>query len=268
MITSSRPLHVTAIGRVVPAQEPDWNAGISPGDKRRSPRIWQMASIAAARALEGQPQPRALLTATALGALDETRAFLQKVFVDGLGSPRNFIASVHNSMGGKLAQDHDIRGPNLTLCDGQNSLASAIVAADLLADEDFPALIVAVDENIQLLEDLLPFFSPQCRAHVQAGWNDAAVALLCTRQSEVSMGTVAAYGPVVAAAEDAQSVRDQFAASLPDSTRLLDLGDTCASFIHPALAVHDLLAGGKAGRAAVPSHAPTSGATAAVEVCI
>ena len=77
--------------------------------KRRDPRIWQMAYVATHRAIESSPlKPRSIVVATALGALDETKNFLDGVFSDGLGSPRNFIASVHNSMAGKIAQEFKI----------------------------------------------------------------------------------------------------------------------------------------------------------------
>lgn len=267
-MNATTPLHVLRTGVVVPSTEPDWNAGISPGDKRRSPRIWQMASVAVARALDGlNTAPRSLVSATALGALDETRLFLEKVFTEGLGSPRNFIASVHNSMAGKLALDHNIQGPNLTLCDGQNSLAAALVAADLLTPEDFPTVVVAVDESIPLLEDLLPYFAPQCRAGLRDGWEDAAVALVLSPQASDAQGTVSAVGPVPGGEDPAARI-EQLAATLGSDVQAMDLSETSSSFVQPAMSVCQLLTAGDGGRFAVPCHAPTTGAVAIIDVCV
>ena len=45
------------------------------------------------------------------------------------------------------------------MCEGQNSLASAIIAAGLLSDKYFPALVLAIDERIELLDRIHPFMS-------------------------------------------------------------------------------------------------------------
>jgi len=133
-------LSVQSASAVLPLQEPSWSDEVPASLKRRDPRIWQMAYVASLRVMTNLPvKPNAIMVATALGALDETKNFLDGVFTDGLGSPRNFIASVHNSMAGKLAQEFKVAGPNLTLCDGHNSLASAIGACALLQSGDFPA---------------------------------------------------------------------------------------------------------------------------------
>ena len=129
--------------------------------KRQDARIWQMAYAATAGIVttEDACHPRSVIVGTALGALDETRLFLDGVFIDGLGSPRNFIAAMYNSIAGKLALEFTICGPSLTICDSHNSFASALVAADLLADNDFPVLLCIVDERLPLLDDLQPHFS-------------------------------------------------------------------------------------------------------------
>ena len=129
---------ILAAACVEPDADPSWSASLPAAIKRRDPRIWQMAYAAAHRVVSnGTAVPASIVCATALGALDETRNYLDGVFKDGFGSPRHFIASVHNSMAGKLALEFKIAGPNLTVCEGQNSFASALAAASLLSPEDY-----------------------------------------------------------------------------------------------------------------------------------
>jgi hypothetical protein len=149
---------------------------------RRDPRIWQIAFAAAIQAINSSVvKPRSIICATALGALDETAGFLDGVFKDGFGSPRHFIASVHNSMAGRIALELKIDGPNLTICDGQNSFASAIVSAGLIQDADFPALILCVDENTNLLNTVVPHLSSLCREYLSQDCPEASVAFIIDR---------------------------------------------------------------------------------------
>lgn len=269
MTAASEYLWVTAAAAVTPSDEPQWDAGISPAEKRRSPRIWRMASVAAQRVLDANgASPRSLIVATALGALDETREFLARVYTEGLGSPRNFIASVHNSMGGKLAQQFGIDGPNLTICDGQCSMASAIASADLLNDEDFPVLLIAVDESVQMLEELLPYFPPQCRHFLQPGWKDGAVALLCCRKQDGARAKIRALGPTPVDAEDAEATVTRLCAELDGITRAVPIEESSTDFIRPAAVVEEHLNRAQPGRYAIPSYSPTAGVVAVIDLCI
>ncbi|MBD3243658.1 MAG: hypothetical protein GF331_23915 [Chitinivibrionales bacterium] len=269
MTVPSDYLSILAAAAVTPSDEPEWDAAIPAGEKRRSPRIWRMASVAAQRALDaGTVTPRSLVVATALGALDETREFLARVYTEGLGSPRNFIASVHNSMGGKLAQQFGIDGPNLTICDGQCSTASAIVAADLLDTSDFPVLLIAVDESVRMLEELLPFFPPQCRQFLTPGWKDGAVALLCGREGDEGRARIRALGPTPAAEEAVDETVAQLCAGLDNLTKTIPTEESSADFVRPAALVEQCVRQAQPGRYAIPSYSPTAGAVAVIDLCI
>jgi hypothetical protein len=260
-------LRVIASGNVQPHADPAWDALVSPADKRRSPRIWQLASTAAARALTGtELRPRALVSATALGALDETRLFLDRLFSENLGSPRNFVASVHNSMAGKLALDLGIQGPNLTLCDSHNSLAAAVAAAQLLDEADLPVLIVAVDENTALIEQLTPYFSAECQAVLARGWKDGAVAFLCDRGE--GGPRIDSLGPAPKGEASAQQACALLAAPITaQGAQLLQLAETCTSFLQPALVAEQLLREKRSCRYAIPSYAPTCETVAVLDLC-
>jgi hypothetical protein len=263
-------LSVQSASAVLPLQEPSWSDEVPASLKRRDPRIWQMAYVASLRVMTNLPvKPNAIMVATALGALDETKNFLDGVFTDGLGSPRNFIASVHNSMAGKLAQEFKVAGPNLTLCDGHNSLASAIGACALLQSGDFPALVVAVDENIELLDRLIPHLSPGCKQALGNNKQEGAVAFMLHNKNGNQGPRIRSVGPLFIGDKgpdaacstllQSQDPSDQTSVSLPSKT--------AGSFLSVSVAVHDVFRGSIAGRYALCSFSPSSKAIAIVEVC-
>ena len=145
-------LHICSIAAVLPSDE-NWKEGLPASLKRRTPLIWQLSYQAASKAMaQSTLAPEAVICATALGALDETVVFLDKVLDTGFGAPRQFIASVHNSMAGVLAKELTITGANITLCDSNSSLSSALLTATALTEQTF--LIIAVDEQIELFNQI------------------------------------------------------------------------------------------------------------------
>jgi hypothetical protein len=266
----TKPFSVQAFAAVIPNRDASWASEIPASLKRRNPRIWQMAYIAVARLLKntGQP-PRSMAVGTALGALDETKGFLDGIFKDGLGSPINFIASVHNSMAGKLALEFKVDGPNLTLCDGQNSFASAVASCALFPNSAFPCCVVAVDEHIPLLSELVLHCSPECKAFLADDGEEAAIALLLDRQPLPNRPSLRAVGPVALGCKKADLLAlelvSRFDSADSSSPTVVSL-ENCRSFISTPLQVFDRLAAGVAGRFIVPSFSPSSKACSAVEV--
>jgi Beta-ketoacyl synthase, N-terminal domain len=263
------PLYISGFGSAIPSADPAWQAQIPANLKRRNPRIWQMAYVAAARLLASiGDKPRSCIAGTALGALDETRNFLDGIFKDGFGSPTSFIASVHNSMAGKLALDFAIDGPNLTVCDGQNSFASAIASSALLPKEAFPCLVIAVDECIPLLRDLVPHLSPECRKGLSTVSEEGAVALLLSKTPVPGAGAVRAVMPSPLDDCTPQKFADSLVESFGRGEAMVSLLDSCTSFLSAALQVHAALVSGRPGKHIVLSYSPSSMACAAVEVVL
>lgn len=254
----------------MPSRDPSWTDELPPPMKRRDARIWHLAYVASKRAMEkAKPAPRSIICGTALGALDETCKYLDGVFADGFGSPRHFIASVHNSMAGKLALEFKINGPNLTVCDGQNSFASAAAAVSLLNPDDFPALLVAVDENIELLGRLLPHLSAPCRQYLREGWTEAAVAFILAAPAEKSPPCLTAAGPAPCnGGEPQRCIRERMLATGLDAQAMMPIEATSGSFIQPAITAYELLAQQSRGDHVIGSYSPSSGAAAFVCVCI
>jgi Beta-ketoacyl synthase, N-terminal domain len=269
MMTS---LSIIAAQAVIPARDKDWSAEIPAHLRRRDPRIWHMAYVAAARALRApdlrRRRPQAVVVGTALGALDETRNFLDGIFKDGFGSPRHFIASVHNSMAGKLALEFSIDGPNLTFCDGQNSLSSAISACGTIFRSDqFPALVVCVDEDIPLLGDIVPRLSKTCGDFLSNHHEEGAVALLLDKDKNDGSPRVRASGCVFIGDQDALDLAASlFQTTSPDATVVLPAENR--SFFAPALRVYDCVCDAAPGRTVIGSFSPSSRACAAIEITL
>lgn len=265
-----KPLHILKTSITRPAQNQNWNAGVPKMMRSRAPRIWCMAYAAVNKLLtDCDTPPKSIVTATALGALDETKSFLDGVFKDGFGSPRNFIASVHNSMAGKLALDFKINGPNLTVCDGQNSFASALVTASLLTEHDFPVCIVAIDERIALLDTIVPHLSEECRQYLNAEWEEAAVAFLLDNTPDIKKPCISALGPQATRSEDpAQKCADMAASFYEEHTPVPPLIETSDSFVKPAIITHELIAHSQEGTHVIGSYSPSAQAAAVVNVCV
>jgi hypothetical protein len=263
-----RSLFVTSHAVNAPGRNPSWADVVPPAMKRRDARIWKMAYAAARGALNGtrDRQLKSIVVGTALGALEETRLFLDGVFTDGLGSPRSFIASVHNSMAGKLALEFKISGPNLTVCDSHNSFASALVAVDLLTDDDFPALLCIVDERISLLDELRPHLSPRCLPYLAEEWEEAAVAFVIDRRAAGGCCAVRACGPVPTDRRDPESIcRELVEKHIPGFRGSFTFNESSTSFVRPAVAAAEAIRQGISHHV-IGSFSPTSGAAAIVEL--
>ena len=254
---------------VSPAAQANWAESVPPAMKRRDPRIWQMAYAAAKRVIDlcpSAPPPRSIVVGTALGALEETRLFLDGVYTDGLGSPRSFIASVHNSMAGKLALEFKIGGPNLTLCDSHNSFASAIIAADLLDDADFPVLLCIADERIALLDELRTHLSRRCQPYLSDHWEEGAAAFLLSAAPAAGETAVRAFGPFPAERHDPDAVcRELMEKAGCDASLEIHVAEHSTSFIQPAISAVKMLERGAAS-GVIGSYSPTTGAVAVVEL--
>lgn len=247
---------------VLPSITPDWNACIPAAMKRRDPRIWHVVYSAAHKVInETGIKPVSIIAGTALGALDETKNFLDTVFDTGFGNPRHFIASVHNSMAGKIALEFQIKGPNLTVCDGQNSLASAIASLDTLDASDFPVLVLLIDEHIPLLDTLHPHFSSLCKEHLEKDWVDGAFAMIVDCDSAKYGKKIRAFGPV-----PVETSRDETIGSLVTTNNVTpNVVTKSSSYIDPGVAVHGIISG-QDGSVTVASYAPASDSAAIVEV--
>ena len=250
--------------------ESDWENEIPKRMRARNPRIWCMAYAAVDRVLKDtDTKPMSLITATALGALDETINYLDGVFKDGFGSPRSFIASVHNSMAGKIAIDFNIKGTNLTICDGQNSLASAVQTASLLSEDDYPALLVVIDEKIELFDNIIPYLSDGCKKYLNTEWEEAAVAFLLDPSIEKRKPYITAAGPSPVHHQTPEEKCSEMITTFNESTAsLLPLAETSDSFLKPAIKTYEIINSQEKGNFAVGSFSPSAQAAAVVYICV
>lgn len=262
-------LNIIKASIVRPQLEPDWESDIPKMMRSRTPRIWRMVHAAVDKLLKGvDNKPKALIAATALGALDETINYLDGVYKDGFGSPRSFIASVHNSMAGKIAIDFKINGPNITVCDGQNSFASAIQTAALLNESYNPVLLVIVDEKIELLNNILPHLSDNCKAYLDPEWEEAAVAFLLDASSENREPYISATGPQLVRSHSPEEKCAEMVNAINNNIPLLPLSETSDSFLKPAIKTHEIINNSEKGTYAIGSFSPSAQAAAVVSLCV
>jgi len=120
---------------------------------RRVPAVFQAAFLAAkdvfdpkgagSRATANQEKPTAIICISALGCLNETISFLDKFEETSFGSPKDFVFSVHNSLGGMLAKEFGITGTNITITD--TNIEKAIEIAEI--SDDKIILIIEFDDG-------------------------------------------------------------------------------------------------------------------------
>ncbi len=261
---------ILSASAVIPSSDGAWENDIHGAMKRRDPRLWHIAYVAAARAAAKSPrEPVSVAMATALGALDETKNFLDGIYADGFGSPRNFIASVHNSMAGKIAMELKIPGPNLTFCDGCNSFASAVAACELLRADDFPVLVVAADENIDLLDRLIPYLSLSCRSAWRTPTQEGAIAFVVDQDPNAAGWKIRSTGPLFIGDENADTACRKMIQTPEDAMPLtVILPSECqGSPIAAAALAHQLVTNNAAGSYAIGSFSPSSKSIALVTLC-
>jgi hypothetical protein len=118
---------------------------------RRVPVVYQAAFLAAKEILdknpakpEGNSSPPAIICVSALGCLNETISFVDKLDETSFGSPKDFVFSVHNSLGGILSKEFSITGANITLTD--TNFEKAIEIAEIL-DERIILIVEFDDKN-------------------------------------------------------------------------------------------------------------------------
>jgi hypothetical protein len=135
---------------------PEIKKSLPPSLARRVPVVYQLAYSAVKKTIESptldhSEKPQAIICVSALGCLNETISFLDKLDNDGLGSPKDFVFSTHNSLGGMLAKEFKITGTSFTICD--RSIDSATEVAEIINEKTI--LIVEFDDSNEFAKGIL-----------------------------------------------------------------------------------------------------------------
>lgn len=140
------------------AVDPDYALFLNPAQMRRMSRLMQMGLWTGKAALQhaGVQVPDAIITATALGANEDTEKFLRSYIGTGTtGSPTAFIQSTHNAVGGQLALALACTGYNMTYSQRAFSFESGLADAALwLTEHPGTVLCGAMDEVTTMVTDL------------------------------------------------------------------------------------------------------------------
>jgi hypothetical protein len=138
-------MYINGIGGIYPSSEinekgfhqaiePEYEREFTPNQLRRISRFIKMGMWAGLQAVKDAniQKPNAIITATALGANDDTESFLKSfVLNNNISSPTSFIQSTHNSISGQLALYFSCNGYNNTLTQREFSFESALIDASL-----------------------------------------------------------------------------------------------------------------------------------------
>lgn len=162
---------------------------------KRLPRITLALAVMADKDFGDEEQkPGAVFMGTGWGALSETYDFLARLTDTGeqFPSPTDFVGSVHNGPASQVAIMYGATGPNITTSGGDYSFEEALLAADLMYDEDpRPAMILGAEEGHAT-------FSPLLDASITPGsvLADGGAAFCVTRNADgaICRITIPFYG--------------------------------------------------------------------------
>lgn len=132
---------------------------------RRLKRLPRMTLALAAGALEnGGPdcrKPDSVYMGTGWGALSETHDFLKRLneSEEQFPSPTDFVGSVHNAPASQVAIMYGATGTNITTSGGDYSFEQALLAAELMYDDEQgnTAFVLGADEAH---DEFSPLFDP------------------------------------------------------------------------------------------------------------
>ena len=155
--------------------EPDYKSVIPNANmRRRMGRIVKMGVAACAGCLGKVPGrvPDAVLTASALGCLNDTEKFACEILdrEETMLNPTAFIFSTFNTLGGQIALLDSLKTYNSTYVNGASSFSDALLDALLLVSEGHHnVLVLAFDEIIPTSRAILERmgrFSPESEGAV------------------------------------------------------------------------------------------------------
>jgi 3-oxoacyl-[acyl-carrier-protein] synthase II len=134
------------------AREPDYAGIIPPMQLRRMSKAVRMGIGAAKACLDGAGMQRsdAIAVGTAMGCLQDTEVFLQKLVTqeERMLTPTAFIQSTHNTVAGQIALVTGCHGYNTTISQRGHSFEGAVMSAALYLAEhpEHSVLCGGVDE--------------------------------------------------------------------------------------------------------------------------
>ena len=145
---------------ILPAVLPDFRKAIPGMALRRMSKAVKMGVFAAKEALEEAQvvEPKAIITGTGQGCLQDTENFLKLVLNQKgeLLAPTSFIQSTHNTVGGQIALNLKCTFYNVTYSQNSGSFESALIDGGLQLKEQ-PEISVLVGGVDEISERITPF---------------------------------------------------------------------------------------------------------------
>lgn len=132
------------------AIEPEYDAVLPAGMRRRMSKIVRMGVFSGLSLLMAHRQVQAVIMATAQGGVDDSMHFLSQIeqFGEGTLTPTKFIQSTPNTLAGLLSEMAGIKGYNNTHVHEGLAFENAILDAKMYMDETQSAILLGAAEEI------------------------------------------------------------------------------------------------------------------------
>ena len=161
---------------------------VSPMESRRMGKLMKSSLLASLKALKaaGVNQPDAIITATAMGCLENSEQLLRQLTDEGetMLKPTLFMQSTHNTISSNIAIHLGCHGYNITYTQDTDSLSWAIRDAEQLlrSGKCKTVLVGCHDETTPLLTSLslsgaMPSYSPFLTPH--SSFHSLALVMSC-----------------------------------------------------------------------------------------
>lgn len=132
------------------AIEPEYDAVLPAGMRRRMSKIVRMGVFSGLSLLMAHRQVQAVIMATAQGGVDDSMHFLSQIeqYQEGTLTPTKFIQSTPNTLAGLLSEMAGIKGYNNTHVHEGLAFENAILDAKMYMDETQSAILLGAAEEI------------------------------------------------------------------------------------------------------------------------
>ncbi|MGN0189136.1 MAG: beta-ketoacyl synthase chain length factor [Candidatus Cryptobacteroides sp.] len=159
----NKEIYISSVCSIRPSTdgEPDYREAIPNANmRRRMGRIVRLSVASALKCLGNVPEriPDGVLTATALGCLEDSEKFASEIMgrEESMLNPASFIYSTFNTVGGQIALIGGFKTYNSTFVNGAASFSDALLDAILLVGEGrHNVLVLSFDEIIPTSRTIL-----------------------------------------------------------------------------------------------------------------
>jgi hypothetical protein len=130
-------------------------------------------------------------------------------------------------------------------------------------------MLIAVDEKIELFQQIIPHLSKPCKTYLNEEWTEAAVCFIIDAPRDKHAPCIAAAGPRRLIGSNPQQAFVELAGEIGlNDQEVAALNETSDSFLKPALVAHGHYNAHDTGDFCIGSYSPSAQAIALVSLCL